>query len=48
MDDIYQLEVGLNVKQIDKAVIERTIIMIRQYRRLQSGCHEYGVRSKLE
>lgn len=33
---------------IDRAVIERTIIMIRKYRRLKEGLHEYGARSKTE
>lgn len=44
--DIYMLEVGLNVQQIDQATIERTIIMIRNYKRLQPGRHEYGAQSK--
>jgi len=45
-DDVYWLEVGLNVSVIDKAMIERTIIMIRNYKRLDFGRHEYGARSK--
>ncbi len=42
----YQLEVGLHVRQIDLAVLERTIIMIRKYKRLQIGCHLFGAKSK--
>jgi len=42
----YLLEIALNIQQIDKAVIERTIIMMRKYKRLQPGRHEYGARSK--
>jgi len=44
--DVYYLEVGLNVAIIDKATIQRTIIMIRNYKRLSLGRHEYGARSK--
>ena len=43
---VYFLEVGLNVAQIDHAVVERTIIMIRNYKRLRFGRHEYGPKSK--
>ena len=48
IDGRHELEVALNIKIIDQAVLERTIIMIRQYKRLQVGCHEYGARSKTE
>lgn len=48
IDGVHELEVALNLKVIDLAVLERTIIMIRKYKRLQSGCHEYGARSKTE
>jgi len=44
--EIYWLKIALNIKQINKAAIERTIIMMRKYKRLQVGRHEYGVRSK--
>jgi hypothetical protein len=37
-----QLRIGLNVDHIDGPAILKTIIMIRQYRRLQEGRHEYG------
>lgn len=47
-DEIFWLKIALNIKQIDKAAIERTIIMIRKYKRLQIGRHEYGVRSKMQ
>jgi hypothetical protein len=37
-----QLRIGLNLDRIDEPAILKTIIMIRQYRRLQEGRHEYG------
>ncbi len=40
--EIYHLEIGLYLKQIDLATIKRTIIMIRQYKNLRSGQHNYG------
>lgn len=46
-DDAYHIEVGLNVKLIDRPVVERTIIMVRKYKRLYLGRHEYGARSKI-
>jgi hypothetical protein len=36
------LRIGLNVTTIDDATIRKTMIMIRQYKRLQAGRHEYG------
>ncbi len=42
----YFLDIALNIEQIDQAAIERTIIMIRKYKRLSLGRHEYGARSK--
>lgn len=36
------LTVGLCVPDIDEAVIRRTVIMIRQYKRLRHGRHEFG------
>ena len=47
-EGVYKLEVALNVEQINQSVIESTIIMIRKYKRLKLGFHEYGVRSKTE
>jgi len=44
--DMHLLRVGLNVSLIDHAMLERTIIMIRKYKRLHQGRHEYGLRSK--
>jgi len=46
--NIYNLEIALNIYQIDQAVIERTIIMIRKYKKLKPGRHEYCVRSKIK
>lgn len=37
-----RIEVGLDLPTIDKAAILKTIIMIRQYKRLAYGRHEYG------
>lgn len=37
-----RLEVALSVAEIDEATILRTIIMIRQYRRLRRGRHHFG------
>jgi len=48
VDGLHKLDVALNLKQIDLPALERTIIMIRKYKRLALGCHEYGARSKTE
>jgi len=45
-EGVHFLQVGLNIPIIDKAALERTILMIRKYKRLQQGRHEYGARSK--
>lgn len=37
-----RIEIGLNLKSIDNGAIMKTIIMIRQYKRLAVGRHEYG------
>lgn len=39
---IYQLDIGLYLKQVDIAAIKRTIIMIRNYKKLHQGLHIYG------
>ena len=41
-EGVRHLRIGLNVERIDEPVILKTIIMIRQYKRLHEGCHEYG------
>jgi hypothetical protein len=41
-NEYYAIEIALNLRQIDEAAIKRTIIMIRKYKRLHIGCHEYG------
>lgn len=41
-DGTRMLRIGLNVVRIDEPVILKAIIMIRQYKRLHEGCHEYG------
>lgn len=38
----YAVNIALNLKKIDEAAIERTIIMVRKYKFLHFGCHEYG------
>lgn len=38
----YSIDIALNLKEIDVAAIKRTIIMIRKYKRLHPGLHEYG------
>lgn len=48
MDQNYQIEVVLNVKQVNQSILESTIVMINQYKRLSVGLHEYGARSKTE
>ena len=40
--DIRPLRIGLNVERLDEPVIRKAIIMIRQYRLLHEGYHEYG------
>ena len=41
-DQGYSIEIALNLTQIDVAAIKRTIIMIRKYKRLHPGLHEFG------
>ncbi|MCW8935886.1 MAG: hypothetical protein OQK98_14275 [Gammaproteobacteria bacterium] len=48
VDGLHKLDVALNIKQIDLPALERTIIMVRKYKRLTLGYHEYGARSKTE
>ncbi|MCW8956170.1 MAG: hypothetical protein OQL09_04745 [Gammaproteobacteria bacterium] len=40
--DACQVEIGLNLRQIDEPAIKRAIIMMRKYKRLHLGRHEYG------
>ena len=37
-----QIEIGLNLPVIDEPAIVKTMIMVRQYKRLASGRYEYG------
>ena len=37
-----KLEIGLNLPKIDEAAILKTMIMVRQYKKLHCGRHEYG------
>ena len=41
-DACYRAKVVLNLDEINTAAIGRTIIMIRKYKRLHLGRHEYG------
>ena len=41
-NNVHSLTAALNLPAIDEAAILRTIIMIRQYKRLQPGRHQYG------
>lgn len=36
------LEVGLDVAQIDEATLHKTVIMVRQWKALRGGRHEFG------
>lgn len=36
------LQVALNVAEINPPTIQKMMIMIRQYKKLSPGCHEYG------
>lgn len=36
------LEVALNVTEVDPPTIQKMMIMIRQYKKLSTGRHEYG------
>jgi hypothetical protein len=36
------IQIGLNLPVIDETVILKTLIMIRQYKRLAPGRHEFG------
>jgi hypothetical protein len=37
-----RVTIGLNVDEIDVPVLQKTIIMLRKYRRLHVGRHEFG------
>jgi len=37
-----KIEIGLNLSLIDEPAIVKTMIMVRQYKRLTNGLHEYG------
>ena len=40
--DEFHLSIGLNIPVVDEAAIKKSIIMIRKYKRLHIGRHEYG------
>lgn len=37
-----QIRVGLQVDRIDQAVLLKTVIMLRQYKKLDTGWHSFG------
>lgn len=39
---VLRISIGLDLPQIDQSAIDKTIIMIRNYRRLRIGRHEFG------
>lgn len=39
---VRRVDVALAVPVIDLPVIRKTLIMLRQYKRLSEGCHEFG------
>lgn len=41
-EDSYRICLVLNLDKIDNSAIQKSIIMIRQYKRLSPGRHEYG------
>jgi hypothetical protein len=41
-DGMQKLRVGLNVPRIDAVTLHKTIIMIRNYKRLRPGRHEFA------
>ncbi len=42
VDGARSIVVGLSVPSIDEATVRKAIIMVRNYRRLQVGRHEWG------
>lgn len=40
--DFRPVTIGLHVEQIDEAVLHKTVIMIRQYKRLRRGRYRFG------
>ncbi len=41
-DGHYQAQICLNIPRIDNAAILKTMVMMRQYKKLAPGRHEYG------
>ena len=46
-DDVRHIRIGLQLHSIDEQLISKTIIMIRKYKRLQTGRHVFSYRSLL-
>ena len=40
--DIRKITIGLQLERIDEQTILKTIIMVRKYKRLHTGRHEFG------
>ena len=45
--EVRNIRVGLQLDRIDLQTVHKTIIMIRKYKRLQTGRHEFAYRSLL-
>jgi hypothetical protein len=45
--DTRTIEIGLELDRIDEQAVLKTIIMIRKYKRLHTGRHEFGYTSLL-
>ena len=43
-----RIEIGLNLPEIDNGAVMKTMIMIRQYKRLVAGRHDYGETVQIE
>ncbi len=41
------IDIALNLPIIDQAAIQRTIIMVRKYKRLRPGRHEFAAASRI-
>ena len=43
--DMRTIDIGLELERIDTGALLKTIIMVRKYKRLHPGRHEFGYRS---
>jgi hypothetical protein len=40
--DAVALEIGLDVAAVDEPTLRKTVVMVRQWKRLRAGRHEFG------